>query len=159
MTIGQISNAKFPAKIHIQSGLAASKPSASSKIVGCLYHATNGLPDGSLAADLGHGTLQVCKQNNATTPAPAWADVSAFDWCGLVQLADPGGGASECVIASSSALDISQVRSQTVVKYWVQTPVLAGGRGILTATIQAGASVTITSTDGEESYVYVEITY
>jgi len=155
MTIGQISNAKFPPKVHIQSGLAASKPSASSKIVGCLYHATNAVPTGGTTGNKGFGIVQLCKKNNATVPVPAWTTVSTPDLVGLVTMA-----AGTKVIANPGVSGIvnAQIKATTTVKYWVRG--VSANEGNLSVAIVAGTSITINSDNpADTSQLYVEITY
>lgn len=160
MTIPQVSDAKFVPKVHIASGLAANKQIAGSKLLGSIYHSTDALPNGSLAADLGHGAVRLCKQNNATVPAPEWSDVTVVDWCGMVTLGSLGGGTAiiDATHPASNGVDISQLRATSIVKCWAQAR--AGASGFITPSINVGVAVTITSTEAlETSTVYVEITY
>lgn len=62
MGIPQISSAKFPPKVHIQSGLAAARPAAGATVVGCIYQATD------------TNVLSICLQ--AGSLAPAWYTLS-----------------------------------------------------------------------------------
>jgi len=162
MTIGQISNAKFPPKIHIQSGPAASKPSASSKIIGCLYHATDAFPNGSTPDDLKLGKLQVCKLNSKGVAA--WATVDAPDWCGVTRLVN-GTIELSSALPGGNPIDTTQLRARSIVKYW--RGAIGGTPGILSATIDPNTKVTLFSAkpaaggvqNADTSDIYVEITY